>query len=429
MRNQLVKKSKVFLMLLCVGVGGSIATAQEKPTEDLKALKEQMGQVLFNDTALSRNRTMNCASCHEPGRAYTDGRDSPIYKMVSTGADGSHFGDRNAPTAMYGRYHLPFSYDEKRKTYKGGVFWDGRAKDMAKQAGDPPLNQVEMMMPDKKTIIDRLKENPFYEENFKKIYGADIWDDIEKAYAAMGDAIQAYEHTEEFQPFTSKYDKYLRGEYELTSLEDLGRTLFFSNNNVNCKTCHALRTEDSPEEPFTSFEYHNIGVPTNPDLIKFLKFKDDYKDAGLQKNPLVNGDPKQAGKFKTPTLRNVAVTGPYMHNGVFKDLRTVVLFYDKYNNPDRKINPETGKEWGPTDYEETVNLDDLKAQALTDRKVDALVAFMKILTDEKYEHLLEEQDKAADKTPTDAAAKVDAKASNEAPVKVDVNASNIEPAK
>lgn len=395
--SKLVEKHKFLLNFLCVLVCGGIANAQEKQNSDLQALKEQTGQALFFDTSLSLNKTMNCASCHEPGRAFTDGRDSPISMMVSTGADGSHFGDRNAPTAMYGRFHLPFSYDKERKTFKGGVFWDGRAKDMAKQAGVPPLNPVEMQMPDRKTIVDRLKENPFYKENFVKIYGSDVWEDVEKAYAAMGNAIEAYEHTDEFQPFNSKYDKYLRGEYELTPLEDLGRTLFFSNNNVNCKTCHSIEREDSPVEPFTSFEYHNIGVPSNPELIKFLKFKDDYKDAGLQKNPLVKGDPKQAGKFKTPTLRNVAVTGPYMHNGVFKDLRTVVLFYDKFNNPDRKINPETGKEWGPTDFEETVNHEDLKANALTDRKVDALVAFMKTLTDEKYEYLLEDKTKKENK--------------------------------
>ena len=111
-------------------------------------------------------------------------------------------------------------------------------------------------------------------------------------------------------------------------------------------------------------------------------------DDGLLANPLVN-DVKEKGKHKVPTLRNVAVTAPYMHNGVFADLRTVVEFYDKYNNKDRTINTETNKPWDEPEVKETIALKELKAKELTDRKVEALVAFMKLLTDKKYEHLLE----------------------------------------
>ena len=95
-----------------------------------------------------------------------------------------------------------------------------------------------------------------------------------------------------------------------------------------------------------------------------------------------------------PTLRNVAVTGPYMHNGVFKDLRTVVLFYNKYNtrSPKRQINPETGQQWQPPEVAENLSLKELETgPALDNRRIDALVAFMKMLTDQRYEHLLEEQ--------------------------------------
>ncbi len=114
-------------------------------------------------------------------------------------------------------------------------------------------------------------------------------------------------------------------------------------------------------------------------------------DAGLAGNPAVAGDPAQRGKFRTPTLRNVAVTGPYMHNGVFADLRTVILFYNSYNtrNEARKINPETGLPFGPPPVPETVNLDLLTAApALDDKRIDALVAFLKTLTDARYEPLL-----------------------------------------
>lgn len=350
--------------------------------------KASLGQALFFDTRLSQNNQQSCATCHNPQHAFIDSRENSRFRMVSEGADGHSFGNRNTPTAMYGAFHQALAYDEKRQTFKGGVFWDGRAKDLADQAGQPPLNPLEMQMPNKHAVVERLSQIDFYQEHFKKLYGSDIWKDTDKAYQAVGDAIMAFEKTKEFAPFDSKYDRYLRGEYELTPLEDLGRTLFFSNNNVNCKTCHSLKPEDSKGEVFTNFEYHNIGVPSNLKLILLNQLDKSFKDKGLLENPAILGDTKQVGKFKTPTLRNVAVTGPYMHNGVFKDLRTVILFYDKYNNPERTINPETGEPWGEPETPETINLTDLKANALSDRKVDALEAFLKTLTDRRYEHLL-----------------------------------------
>ena len=85
----------------------------------------------------------------------------------------------------------------------------------------------------------------------------------------------------------------------------------------------------------------------------------------------------------------MALTAPYMHNGVFKELKTVVEFYDKYNNKQRVLNPETNKTWGEPEVKETISLDELKAKKQNDRKVESLVAFMKLLTDKRYEHLLE----------------------------------------
>ena len=113
-------------------------------------------------------------------------------------------------------------------------------------------------------------------------------------------------------------------------------------------------------------------------------------DVGLLNHPKIKDD-AQKGKFKTPSLRNVAVTDPYMHNGVFKDLRTVVLFYNKYNSKSQKsqINPETKKQWDSPETEQNIAIDLLeKGNALKARRVDALVAFMKTLTDKRYEHLI-----------------------------------------
>ncbi|WP_418180935.1 cytochrome-c peroxidase [Aliarcobacter lanthieri] len=352
--------------------------------------QEDLGRTLFFDTNLSKNRTQSCATCHNPEYAFTDDRDNGISKMASLGDDGKSLGDRQAPTAMYAKFSPKFHFNEKKGFYTGGQFWDGRETDLEGQAGGPPLNPVEMGMSSKKEVVDRLKENSLYVDTFKNLFGEEIFSDDEKAYEAMTKAIATYERTDEFSPFDSKYDRYLKGEYDLTPLEDLGKSIFFSNNNNSCSNCHILKGEDKEGETFTNYEYHNIGTPINYEL----RDKNGVItiDNGLLAHPQID-DINQKGKHKTPTLRNVAVTAPYMHNGVFKDLKTVVEFYDKYNNKDRKINPETGKEWDEPEVKDTISLNELKAIKLTDRKVEALVAFMKLLTDKKYEHLLEDEKK------------------------------------
>ncbi|MFV7790839.1 cytochrome-c peroxidase [Aliarcobacter lanthieri] len=352
--------------------------------------QEDLGRTLFFDTNLSKNRTQSCATCHNPEYAFTDDRDNGISKMASLGDDGKSLGDRQAPTAMYAKFSPKFHFNEKKGFYTGGQFWDGRETDLEGQAGGPPLNPVEMGMSSKKEVVDRLKENSLYVDTFKNLFGEKIFSDDEKAYEAMTKAIATYERTDEFSPFDSKYDRYLKGEYDLTPLEDLGKSIFFSNNNNSCSNCHILKGEDKEGETFTNYEYHNIGTPINYEL----RDKNGVItiDNGLLAHPQID-DINQKGKHKTPTLRNVAVTAPYMHNGVFKDLKTVVEFYDKYNNKDRKINPETGKEWDEPEVKDTISLNELKAIKLTDRKVEALVAFMKLLTDKRYEHLLENEKK------------------------------------
>ena len=171
-------------------------------------------------------------------------------------------------------------------------------------------------------------------------------------------------------------------------------TLFFSQQFTNCNLCHQLKsTPASAEETFSNYEYHNIGTPVNPAARAVNGVASDHVDRGLLDNHAVD-DPKQAGKFKVPTLRNVAVTGPYMHNGVFKDLRTVVLFYNKYNSRSakRQINPESGENWRAPEVPENLSLKELETgPALDDRRIDALVAFMRTLTDRRYEHLLNKQ--------------------------------------
>jgi cytochrome c peroxidase len=351
---------------------------------------EQLGEMLFFDLNLSKNKTQNCATCHNPEQGFIDDRDNGIGSMVSLGDDLQSRGARNAPTAAYAMMSPPFHFDKKKKVYKGGQFLDGREKTLAGQAGGPPLNPIEMGMNDKKMVIDRLKENTKYVTLFKKYFGDKVFKNADKGYSAMSLAIEAFEKSKTFAPFDSKYDRYLRDEYDLSVLEDLGRTLFFSNDNLSCVKCHSLKGEDKEGETFSNYEYHNIGVPSNQVLIKKGIVPADFIDHGLLDNPNIT-DKKHDGKFKVPTLRNIAVTAPYMHNGVFKTLRGVMEFYDKYNNKERVNNPETGKPWAKPEVNATINLDLLKAKKLTKRKIDALIAFMKLLTDKRYEHLLEEK--------------------------------------
>lgn len=348
--------------------------------------KVALGQALFFDKNLSKNRTQSCSTCHNPDAAFTDSRDNGVGKMASLGDDGKSLGNRQAPSVSYAMFSPEFHYDEQKKKYIGGQFWDGRESTLANQAGGPPLNPVEMNMKDKAHVVERLKENPYYVDAFKKLYGHTIFNDVSLAYTAMTKAIESFEQTKVFAPFDSKYDRYLKGEYELTPLEDLGRSLFFSNNNTSCSTCHMLKGEDKEGETFTNYEYHNIGIPINTTL----RAKNGTKalDNGLLSNANVS-DVALKGKYKVPTLRNVAVTAPYMHNGVFKDLKTVVEFYDKYNNQERINNPETNQAWAEPEIKETISLKELKSKEQNERKVEALVAFMKLLTDKKYEHLLE----------------------------------------
>lgn len=112
--------------------------------------------------------------------------------------------------AAYAKFAPDFHFKEDG-TPVGGQFWDGRAKDLAEQAGGPPLNPVEMGMPDKATVVARLQEDEDYVESFKSLFGDDVWSDTDRAYAAMTDAIAAFERTDQFAPFDSKYDRFLRG--------------------------------------------------------------------------------------------------------------------------------------------------------------------------------------------------------------------------
>jgi cytochrome c peroxidase len=350
---------------------------------------QKLGEALFSDTNLSKNRTMACSTCHMPDMGLTDHRKNDAGMAVSRGDEGKSLGDREAPSAAYAAFNPPFHRDDEGN-YVGGNFWDGRASTLEDQAGGPPLNPVEMGMTDKASVEARIRENKDYVAAFKAFYGDSVFDKEGDAYAALTKAIASYERTPALSTFDSRYDRYLKGEVKFTDQEELGRTLFFSTQFASCSQCHDLKGPDGRFESstFTSYKYFNIGVPENAAVRKLNGKQETYVDTGLGQNPLIKEDPKQIGKFKVPTLRNVAVTGPYMHNGVFKDLRTVILFYNKYNSKkkSRQINPETGQRWADPEVKDNLALEKLQVgPGMDDKRVDALVAFLKTLTDKRYE--------------------------------------------
>ena len=360
--------------------------AYADPTSDTLV---DIGRLLFFDINLSKNRTQSCATCHDPEHAFTDGRDNGVGGAASIGDDGYSIGDRNAPSTAYAAFTPPFQKNDEGH-YIGGQFLDGRAATLAIQVIEPLTNPIEMALPDAATAVDRVQEYPELKKMMITQYGADLFLDTDRAIAVIGESISAFEQTATFAPFDSKYDRYLREEYKLTALEELGRSLFFSDL-TNCSSCHLLNTSTLKQgETFTNYRYHNLGLPPNAALREKNGRTPERRDGGLLEHPKID-NPSLAGKFRVPSLRNVAVTSPYMHNGVFRELRTAILFYNKYTvrSAQSRINPETGLAWGDPEVPDTIDYELLnQGQPIDGGRVRALIAFLNTLTDARYESLI-----------------------------------------
>ena len=349
--------------------------------------KIALGKALYFDKSLSFNRTMSCATCHAPAKGFIDERESPIGHAAALSADNDFIATRNVPTNAYAAFSPTFKSilgdNGTDIIYIGGQFLDGRAKDLKAQAKGPFLNPVEMQMPSKRAVIKRVKEKARYVKSLRKIYGDNIFKSVNKSYDAIADAIAAFEKTELFSPFDSKYDRMLKGEYTFTAQEQEGLAIFTDPNRGKCGKCHTPVNSNAKAGLFTDYTYDNLGVSKNLELLKANGKGVAFVDHGLLENPNVT-EKSMDGKFKVSTLRNVAMTSPYMHNGIFKELKTVVHFY---NTRDVKgaINPETGEAWGEPEVPGTVNHEELGNLKLTDEEENALVAFMKTLTDKRYE--------------------------------------------
>lgn len=392
--------SSTLALLLLSGCG------EENSSEGQTLSELSLGEALFKDKSLSLNQNMSCATCHAPEHAFVDARfhlegdNNPVHGALSVGSDDLSLGGRNAPTAAYAKFFPDFHYDDKKQEFIGGQFHDGRAKDLQEQAKGPFLDTAEMMMPSAEAVVDKVLENTEYEKSMKALYGDDLFNDKEVAYDKVAKAIATFEESEEFSTFTSRYDKFVEGNTSaLNNDEREGMQLFFSNNNLNCVNCH--QSESTPQaehELFTNFSYRNIGTPQNLENLK-VKFGEDVNasehiDHGLfgrSDKDDFNITDKFDGFMKVPTLRNIAVTAPYMSNGVFKNLQSVLEFYDHMSGASAKHsnNPETEQPWRDAEVNSTINHKDLEIpDGMNDAKIWKLEAFLRALTDAKYEKFL-----------------------------------------
>ncbi|WP_239451280.1 cytochrome-c peroxidase [Methanosarcina horonobensis] len=336
--------------------------------------KEELGKFLYFDENLSTPKGQSCASCHNPDSGFAE----PHQNLpVSQGVLPKMFGNRNSPSVAYASYSPEFSYTyDDQIIYHGGQFWDGRADNLVEQAKGPFLNPLEMHNPNKVTVVQSIRISD-YANLFKEVYGPDTLDNVDRAYDYTAEAIAAYESSAEVNRFTSRYDKFLAGEYTLSEEEQLGLELF--DGKALCSNCHP----SSGSKPvFTDFTYDNLGVPKNSDnpfygLPKaFNPLKSAYIDLGLGgsgRAEIVEPE-KEEGKMKVPTLRNIGKTAPYTHNGYFTNLEDLVHFYNT-----RDIESEG---WPAPEVAANVNTGELGDLELNETEEKAIVAFLLTLDDE-----------------------------------------------
>lgn len=343
------------------------------PPVDPAVLKQSLGEKLFFDSNLSTPAGQSCASCHDPASGFAD-PDTSI--PVSQGVLPERFGSRNAPTVTYASF-TPDFHQDPNLNYVGGLFIDGRSSNLTEQAKQPFLNPLEMANPDKTSVILAIRASE-YADLFEQVYGAGSLDDVEAAFDQVVDALSVFEHSDELNSFTSKFDYFRSGEVQLSTQELSGFNLFIGKGQ--CMECHVFPL-------LTDFSYKNIGVPKNPDNPFYnlpSEFNPDggqFVDLGLGANPGVLQS-SESGKFKVPTLRNVAITPPYMHNGALQTLEQVVEFYNT-----RDILPvcptdtiEAGC-WPAPEVTENVDTRFMGNLGLTNQEISDIVAFMQTLTD------------------------------------------------
>ena len=366
-------KFKIIILIGFVITGLQILSCSKTGNTDIATNKNaiaSLGKKLFFDESLSNPIGQSCASCHAPGTAFTDA----LHNIVSPGITAGLFGNRNAPTVSYAMYVPQFQYSPDDSSYIGGLFLDGRVNTLEEQAQKPFLNPLEMGNVDAAMVVSKLRNSSSY-IYYKLIYGDA--NDVNTAFANMATALATFERTEDVNSFTSKFDYYLKGQATLSASELNGMHLFSDSTKAMCGNCHLITPDPASNKIlFTDFSYVNDGVPKNPYNpfytipINFNPAGQNYIDFGL--GAIIN-DSAFYGTFRTPTLRNVALTPPYFHNGCFGTLEQVVHFYNTRDT--------AGSGFPPSEYVPTIDSAETGNQHLTPQEEADIVAFLKTLTD------------------------------------------------
>lgn len=310
-------KKMVFILV----IPALISCSEEKAKLKEVYSEEQLGELLFFDPLLSSDTTISCASCHKPEFAFAD--NTPI----SIGVKGRR-GDRNTPSAM-------------NQSARNFQFWDGREETLEAQALGPIENPVEMNLP-LSQLVERLYKHPQYPGFFIRIYGKmPSRENIAKAIAAFERTLETTD-----TPFDDYMKKGDTTEFSVSARR--GQDLF--NNKAKCFDCHF-----GPD--FTGDQFRSLGLFNGKEL----------NDSGRYK---VSRKMEDIGRFKTPGLRNISMTAPYMHNGMHKTLREVI---DYYNEPDKFVS-------------NGINRDSLlnKPLGLTENEKKDLENFLLTLTDRRF---------------------------------------------
>lgn len=343
-------------VLSSCGGGGGDGRGDDAPNRQEFS---SLGRKIFFDTNLSSPKGVSCGTCHSPQAAFSD----PEHGAVSRGAVPGTKGTRNTPSIMYALFSPVFGFSDDEGDFVGGQFWDGSAVDLEQQTKRPLFRHIEMNITDTEELRNKILEAPYADE-FRSLYGDETLNNRDQAMLALMNAIAAFENSPELRPFSSKYDAWAEGRVQLTEQEKRGLQIFNSPNKGNCAACHPSTGDDgSPRRAlFTDFTYDNIGLPRNPAA-------NQSADIGLQGN---TGRPSDVGRFKVPTLRNVEITAPYFHNGVFKTLKEAVHFYNARDVDSSIASPEFGA---------NMNIKELGDLGLSDLDEEDLVVFLRTLTD------------------------------------------------
>lgn len=312
------------------------------PENPVTPEKVELGRRLYFDTRLSKDGTVSCATCHDPAKGFSDG------KKVSDGVGGKK-GARNSPTVL-------------NSVFNEMQFWDGRAMSLEEQAKGPMTNPVEMAMDSHDVVVGVIKDDPAYAAEFQKIFGrTPTIDDVVAAIASFERTVVSG---------NSKFDRFIAG--DKTAMDESARRGWeLWNGKARCNTCHPFG-DVTPN--FSDNKFHNIGVAAkNRDFAALarqaasvkdpqeLAFHAEFTELGRY---VVTKQPKDIGAFKTPGMRDVALTAPYMHDGSEATLMDVVNFYVRGGEP----NPYLDGGIVPLE--------------LTEQEKQDLVAFMEALTGE-----------------------------------------------